>query len=132
MSLSARNISVTISGKSIIRNIELDVCGGEIVGLIGPNGAGKSTLLKALLGFIPYVGDITLEGSSLSLLNAQKRARRIAYTAQGHLIHWPIEVERLVGLGRLPHLDSWTKITKEDGEEEEEDGRETNILIKYY
>jgi ABC-2 type transport system ATP-binding protein len=35
---------------------------GRIVGLIGPNGAGKTTVLKAILGLIPFEGDLKVLG----------------------------------------------------------------------
>ncbi|MCQ7043983.1 ATP-binding cassette domain-containing protein, partial [Escherichia coli] len=35
---------------------------GRIVGLIGPNGAGKTTALKAILGLIPFEGDLKVLG----------------------------------------------------------------------
>ncbi|WP_018978405.1 ABC transporter ATP-binding protein [Saccharibacillus kuerlensis] len=62
------NVRIEEAGYSVgdgqIRDIEFDVCRGELVGLIGPNGAGKSTTIKAILKLIPHVkGDIVLGGS---------------------------------------------------------------------
>lgn len=52
-----------------LRNINLDINRGEIVGIIGPNGAGKSTLLKILTGITPPTeGEITMRGKVASLL----------------------------------------------------------------
>src|SRR6516165_8028005 len=42
--------------------IELHVEEGRIVGLIGPNGAGKTTALNAILGLLPYQGELTVLG----------------------------------------------------------------------
>jgi iron complex transport system ATP-binding protein len=41
-------------------------------------------------------------------------ARRIAYVPQGQTLHWPLTVERLVGLGRLPHLAPMSRIADAD------------------
>jgi ABC-2 type transport system ATP-binding protein len=49
--LSTRGLGKTIGGKSILRNISVDVSPGSIVGLIGKNGAGKTTLMDVVLGF---------------------------------------------------------------------------------
>ncbi len=50
-------------GKSIaLAGVDLSVEEGRILGLIGPNGAGKSTALQAMLGLIPYQGDLKVLG----------------------------------------------------------------------
>jgi ABC-2 type transport system ATP-binding protein len=50
-------------GKSIaLDGVNLSVEEGRILGLIGPNGAGKSTALQAMLGLIPYQGDLKVLG----------------------------------------------------------------------
>src|SRR5690606_16224848 len=69
---------------------------------VGPNGAGKTTLLKAVAGLLPARGTIAVEDSMLSRLALAERARRIAYLPQGHVFHWPLAVEDIVALGRLP------------------------------
>lgn len=52
-----------------LKDINLDVMPGEVVGLIGPNGAGKSTLLKVLSRIIePTSGRVELYGRVASLL----------------------------------------------------------------
>ena len=43
-------MSKTYGRVEAIRNIDLTVNAGEIVGLVGDNGAGKSTLIKILVG----------------------------------------------------------------------------------
>ncbi|NVL42937.1 zinc ABC transporter ATP-binding protein ZnuC [Pseudomonas syringae pv. actinidiae] len=45
-------VAVTLSGQSVLDNIQLSVRPGEIVTLIGPNGAGKTTLVRAVLGLL--------------------------------------------------------------------------------
>jgi ABC-2 type transport system ATP-binding protein len=42
--------------------VDLQVEEGRILGLIGPNGAGKTTALNAILGLIPYEGQLTVLG----------------------------------------------------------------------
>ena len=50
--LDIQNLSVSRSGKVIIRDINLSIKKGEFVGLVGPNGSGKTTLLLAALGIL--------------------------------------------------------------------------------
>ena len=52
-----------VFGKTVaLDGIDLKVEPGRILGLIGPNGAGKSTALNAILGLIPYEGDLKVLG----------------------------------------------------------------------
>jgi len=48
--IKLRNVSFIRQGRTILKDVNLDVHRGEIVTLIGPNGAGKSSLLKLALG----------------------------------------------------------------------------------
>jgi ribose transport system ATP-binding protein len=49
--LSARNVSKTFSGRTVLRTLDLDVRAGEVHGLVGQNGSGKSTFIKILAGY---------------------------------------------------------------------------------
>lgn len=52
-----------------LRDLDLDVCEGEILGIVGPNGAGKTTLLRLLSRITdPTAGRFTLRGRTASLL----------------------------------------------------------------
>ena len=97
MPLTLRNLSVTRRKRLILDDISLSIAQGEFVGLIGPNGAGKSTLMEASLGLIPSSGT-----SSLAALPPHKRARVAAYLPQAREISWPVSVEDLIALGRIP------------------------------
>ena len=47
----------------VLKDIDLHVDGGEVVGLIGPNGAGKSTVFKTVMGYItPWEGEVRYDG----------------------------------------------------------------------
>ena len=56
--LTATNVSVTLDGLPIIRDVSFSVQQGEAAAVIGPNGAGKTMLFRALLGLVPYSGTI--------------------------------------------------------------------------
>lgn len=59
MALSITHLSKRYGTQVVLKDINLHIEDGEIVGLLGPNGAGKSTLMKAILGLIDYEGAIT-------------------------------------------------------------------------
>lgn len=59
--LSVKNLNVEFGGIKVLDNVNFEVKTGEVLAIIGPNGAGKTTLLKALLGLMPYEGEIKWE-----------------------------------------------------------------------
>ncbi len=99
----------------ILDQVDVVLGRGEMLGLIGPNGAGKSTLLRLLAGVLqPDGGRLLLNGKDFAQLSLRERARRIAYLPQLSRIAWPLKVERLVELGRVPHLEPWQQPGAED------------------
>lgn len=59
MLLSVKNLSVRLGDQQILDSLSFDVEKGEVVAIIGPNGAGKTVLFRALLGLLPYKGEVT-------------------------------------------------------------------------
>lgn len=107
--LALSSLSAELGGKTVLRDVALTVEEGEFVGLIGPNGAGKSTLLRTILGLTPSQGNIELGGQAAASMSAAQRARLVSYLPQEREIAWPVTVERLVGLGRAPHLPPFAR-----------------------
>jgi len=104
MRLSARSVSVSLSGRQVLEDVGLELREGEVAGLIGPNGSGKSTLMRALAGLLPAAGTIEIGGRAVAALPAAERARIVAHLPQARVIGWPLGVENLVQLGRHPWL----------------------------
>ena len=72
--LDVRNLTVRFGGVVAVRDANLSVAPGEIVGLIGPNGAGKTTLIDAVTGFVrPAAGAITIGDRDLTGLAPHRR-----------------------------------------------------------
>lgn len=86
-----------------IRDIDLHVATGEIIGIIGPNGSGKTTLLKAITKALkPVSGVILLEGKSIWRMKISELARKIAVVSQSTETGF-MTVEEFVLLGRIPY-----------------------------
>jgi iron complex transport system ATP-binding protein len=94
-------VDVRLDGAHVLRGVDLTVGGGEWVNIIGPNGAGKTTLLRAVLGLIPYSGEISIGG--FGRLRRAARARLVAYVPQTPVIPRGMLVADYVLLGRTPH-----------------------------
>src|SRR6516164_4730381 len=75
MLLSAEKISKAFGNFMAVRDADLTVAKGEIVGLIGPNGAGKSTLFNCLAGdMVPTGGRVLFDGINLTRTSAANHA----------------------------------------------------------
>ena len=60
--VSARRLRKQYKNKLALADTAFEIPAGRIVGLIGPNGAGKTTALKAILGLIPFDGELSVLG----------------------------------------------------------------------
>lgn len=107
--LALDGLTVDLGGREVVTGVSLAIGPGEVVGLVGPNGAGKTSLMRAALGLIPSRGR-----SSLVALPPPERARVAAFMPQAREIAWPITIETLVGLGRVPWLPAGTRLGAED------------------
>lgn len=115
VSLTAERLHITIGNTPILHGIDCAFAAGVLTGVIGPNGAGKSTLLKALTHIVPpSSGRVLANGRRLDDMKDRARARMIAYLPQGQTVHWPLSVERVVALGRLPHLAPFSRLSEID------------------
>jgi zinc transport system ATP-binding protein len=96
-----RGVAVSLGGRPIVRDVDLDVGAGEVVALLGANGSGKSTLVKAMVGLNPLsAGTISLFGEPLHHFTAW---HRLGYVPQRSSIAQgvPSTVAEVVGAGRL-------------------------------
>ncbi|MGW1775751.1 ABC transporter ATP-binding protein [Streptomyces sp. NPDC002104] len=81
--LDARGVTMRFGGLTAVKNVDLTVRSGEIVGLIGPNGAGKTTFFNCLTGlYIPTEGEVRYKGTVLPPKSYKVTAAGIARTFQ--------------------------------------------------
>jgi len=84
MSLLVEGIGLILSKRNIVKDVNLSIDSGEVVGLLGPNGAGKTSTFNMIVGLIrPDTGNILLDKTSLIDFSMTERVRiGIGYLAQ--------------------------------------------------
>jgi len=93
--LSAKGLNKRYGKRMVVRDVDVSVDRGEIVGLLGPNGAGKTTTFYMITGMIkPTRGHVFLDESDITQAAMYKRARKgISYLAQEPSIFGKLSVE---------------------------------------
>lgn len=93
--LSARGIGKSYRRRPVVRDVDLDLMRGEVVGLLGPNGAGKTTCFYMLTGLVrPDAGLIAIDGRDVTELPMFRRARLgVGYLPQEASIFRGLSVE---------------------------------------
>jgi lipopolysaccharide export system ATP-binding protein len=94
--LSAEGIGKSYKGRQVVRNIDLNISRGEVVGLLGPNGAGKTTSFYMIVGLVaPETGRILVNDQDISRVPMYLRARNygISYLPQEPSVFRKLTVE---------------------------------------
>src|SRR5262245_30201271 len=94
--LRTRDLTKSYGGRTVVRNVNLEVASGEIVGLLGPNGAGKTTTFYMTVGLTsPDSGRVELDGHDVTDDPMYIRARKgIGYLPQEPSIFRGLTVEQ--------------------------------------
>ncbi len=113
--LHTQGLTKSFGGRTVVRDVALDVSSGEVVGLLGPNGAGKTTTFGMVVGLVgPDAGRVLLDEEDLTDAPMYVRARKgIGYLPQEASIFRGLTVEKniLAILETLP-IDAPTRATR--------------------
>ena len=99
--IEAKDITVSLRGKTILDRIDFQARAGEVTAIVGPNGSGKTTLLRAMTGEIGFEGDVTMDGQSTARAHGWWLAQRRAVLAQSTRLAFPFNVHEVVRLGLM-------------------------------
>ena len=111
--LQTRGICKSFAGVAVLRDVDLEVCAGEVHALVGENGAGKSTLMNILAGVLrPDAGTLTFLGETRNGFASTHEAQQhgIAMVFQERSLFAPLSVAENIFAGRQPvrgwgHID---------------------------
>lgn len=102
--LQTQNLTVTIGGKTICRELNVTIRAGECWGVLGQNGAGKTTLLRTLAGLhTAQSGMVSWQDAALQSYPRRDLAQHLALLPQGESGEFWGSVLEYVLLGRFPH-----------------------------
>ncbi len=127
--LEAKDFSISLGGKEILREVSFSVRRGEYVAIVGPNGAGKTTLLKCFDRLLTGgSGELEIEGLAHNRFRQKELARLVAYVPQADSRMIPFSVEQFLLMCRYPHLSPFSPVSKKDRQAVSEAMSRTNTL----
>lgn len=95
--LALDKVSRVLAGRLVVRDLDLALARGEVLGLLGVNGAGKSTTLRMMAGVLaPSAGTVRLDGENLCERPELAR-RRIGYLPEIPPLHPELNVAEFLG-----------------------------------
>lgn len=104
----AHGLDVVVGGRTLVRNLELSVRGGETLAILGRNGSGKTTLLHTLADLrSAAAGSIELCGRPYAEHAPRTAAHLRGLLVQTHSDAFPASVLETALIGRHPHLGRW-------------------------
>lgn len=113
MTLKIEHLTGGYTGVPVIKDINLEIKPGEVLGVIGLNGAGKSTTIKHILGLLrPQKGKITLNGIDLAA-QPTKFKRQVAYIPETPVLYSELTLKEHLDLTilsyQLDEKQAWAK-----------------------
>lgn len=115
--MKVEHVNFSYEDELFIKDLSVTFKKNKVTSIIGPNGSGKSTLLK-LLGRIykPDQGSISLENSNIWDYKLKDFAKKVAVVHQKNHIYGDLDVKTVVSYGRLPYLNYYKNLNKEDNQ----------------
>lgn len=91
--LEVKNVSKNYGGKKALKNVNLTIEAGKIVGLLGPNGSGKTTLIKLINDLLtPSTGEILIEGQPIGI----ESKKVISYLPERTYLSFDMKIKELI------------------------------------
>lgn len=109
--LELQNLKKSYSGKTILKDISLEIGDGEIVSILGPSGCGKTTLLNMILGITePDSGKIIFNDKDITNVPMEKRGFNIVFQDYALFPNLNVYKNITYGLKNKPDISSKEEI----------------------
>jgi iron complex transport system ATP-binding protein len=104
--LTAKNITYTVNGKTLLDDVSVRFEAGKLNLIIGPNGAGKSTLVKIICNQLQPTGKGSVQYGDKDIRNISIAglAKVRSVLSQNIELAFPLNVSEVVMMGRYPHF----------------------------
>ena len=113
MKVKVQDMSFDYATTPVLKDINLEITGPQIVSIVGPNGVGKSTFIHCLNKILtPTEGAVFIEDEPVSQIPLKDLAKVMGYVPCSSTTSFPLTVVDTILMGRHPH-SSW-KTTDED------------------
>ena len=106
--LCCEQLSISVAGRTLVRNLSLKLPAGSITCILGVNGSGKTLTLHTLAGLRSSTGgSIQLFGDELSELSRRQIATRLGLLLQVHEDAFPVTVLEAIMMGQYSQRSFW-------------------------
>ncbi len=109
------NLSAGYGKKAVVRDISLEIEGGEIISLIGPNGGGKSTLLKTIIAELkPLSGAVFIDRDNVRDIPLKELSKKMSIVNTDRIKPEHMSAMEVILSGRLPYSDGLGMFSDKD------------------
>jgi iron complex transport system ATP-binding protein len=113
--LACAAVTVDVPGRTLVRDLTLDLPAGKLLVVLGRNGSGKSSTLHTLAGLrTPACGEVLIAGRRIDSWPRRELARMLGLLPQMVDDPFPATALEAVLVGRHPHLDFWAWESTDD------------------
>jgi iron complex transport system ATP-binding protein len=113
--ITLQQLTLGFNSRILLNNCNATFEQGSLTALVGRNGAGKSTLLRVLAALdTPQVGDVIINNTPISSLNAEQRARLISFVSTQRVRVSNLKCKDVVAIGRTPYTNWMGSLQEQD------------------
>lgn len=113
--ISVRGLTLGYRAEPIVRELDVEIPGGQVTAIIGPNGCGKSTLLRGLGRLLPArAGEVRLGGRGVTAYGSKELAKVLGLLPQSPVVPEGVRVRELVERGRHPYRGMFSRWSAQD------------------
>lgn len=113
--ITLQQLTLGFNSRTLLNNCNATFEQGSLTALVGRNGAGKSTLLRVLAALdTPQAGDVIINNTPLSSLNAEQRARLISFVSTQRVRVSNLKCKDVVAIGRTPYTNWMGSLQEQD------------------